>query len=282
LARPQTVDYLLPLEARLRWRLRAGDAAAAGVVAQLAKVMQLSPAPDEASSPAPERQFVVVSDDGASASASPNEVIIRLDLDRPVTNEWLRGPVMLSLALARACVPHGGLLMHGALAEREGLGVLLLAPGGTGKTTASRRLPAPWRSVCDDTTFLQRGAGGQWRARPWPTWSRFPEDSPGESWNVQAALPLCALFHLKQAPHDGVTPLRPGRAAGRLAQSNEEASLLMTYGLTPEHARALRRQRFDGLCALAQEVPMFTLELSLAGAFWQEIEKTLGWPTRLA
>ena len=167
--------------------------------------------------------------------------------------------------------------MHGALAEWQGQGVLLVAPGSTGKTTASRRLPAPWHSVCDDTTFLLPDAGGQWQAHPWPTWSRFPEDSPGESWNVQAALPLGAIFYLKQAQHDRAAPFGAAQAVGRLAQSNEEVSRLMAHDLTPEQARALRLQRFEGLCALAQAVPMFTLELSITGAFWEVIEQTLGW-----
>ena len=38
--------------------------------------------------------------------------------------------------------PRDALLLHGALAEHAGRGVILIAQGGTGKTTASGRLPS--------------------------------------------------------------------------------------------------------------------------------------------
>jgi hypothetical protein len=89
---------------------------------------------------------------------------------------------------------------------------------------------------------------------------------------------LGAIFLLKQAPYDLVTPLSAARALGRLAQSTEEASMYMTASLKPDEARALRLRRFEALSALAKDVPMYTLELSLTGAFWQAIEEALGWP----
>ena len=186
--------------------------------------------------------------------------------------------VELSTVLARAFVPHGGLLLHGALAEREGCGVLLAAPGGTGKTTASNRLPPPWRSLSDDLTLVLRDNEGQWWAHPWPTWSRFAPGGPGGTWDVQHAVPLHAVFYLVQAPADKVEPLGAGRATAKLAQSAEEAACYSSIpGPSIEEIRTLRQQSFDLLCALARAVPAFVLHLSLTGAFWVEIERTLGW-----
>ena len=54
---------------------------------------------------------------------------------------------------ARDAQTRGEVLLHGALAEKDGIGVILAAPGGTGKTTASDRLLAPWRSRCDEQMF---------------------------------------------------------------------------------------------------------------------------------
>ena len=182
--------------------------------------------------------------------------------------------VKLSTALARAFVPHGGVLLHGALAERDGRGVLLAAPGGTGKTTASNRLASPWRSLSDD----MGDAHGQWWARPWPTWSRFLPGGPGGVWDVQYAVPLHAVFYLAQGVEEQVEPLGAGQATVRLVQSAEHAAY---YSLIPESSiekiRALRQQSFDLLCALARAVPAFVLHLSLTGAFWVEIERALGW-----
>lgn len=186
--------------------------------------------------------------------------------------------IELSTALARAFVPHGGVLLHGALAERDGRGVLLAAPGGTGKTTASNRLPPPWRSLSDDMTLALRDAQGRWWAHPWPTWSRFLPGGPGGVWDVQHAIPLHAIFYLAQAPEERVEPIGAGQATAMLVQSAEQAAYFsLTRGLSIEESRALRQQSFDLLCALARAIPTFVLHLSLTGAFWVEIERALGW-----
>ena len=186
--------------------------------------------------------------------------------------------VELSTALARAFVPHGGVLLHGALAEREGIGVLLAAPSGTGKTTASNRLTPPWRSLSDDLTLVLRDAQGRWWAHPWPTWSRFAPGGPGGVWDVQYAVPLHAIFYLAQAPEERVEPIGAGQATAMLVQSAEQwAYSCLTRGLSIKESRVLRQQSFDLLCALARAVPAFVLHLSLTGAFWVEIERALGW-----
>ena len=190
---------------------------------------------------------------------------------------WVR-LIELSAMLARAFVPHGGLLLHGALAEREGLGVLLAAPSGTGKTTASNRLPPPWRSLSDDLTLALRDNKGQWWAHPWPTWSRFEPGGPGGVWDVQHAVPLHAVFYLAQAPAEKVEPLGAGQATTMLVQSAEQGAYFsLTRDLSIEESRVLRQQSFDLLCNLARAVPAFVLHLSLTGAFWVEIERALGW-----
>lgn len=186
--------------------------------------------------------------------------------------------IELSTALARAFVPHGGVLLHGALAEWEGRGVLLAAPGGTGKTTASNRLPPPWRSLSDDMTLVLCDAQGQWWAHPWPTWSRFLPGGSGGAWDVQYAVPLHAIFYLAQAPEERVEPIGAGQATAMLVQSAEQAAYFsLTRGLSVEESRALRQQSFNLLCNLAQAMPTFVLHLSLTGAFWVEIERALGW-----
>ncbi|HEX7523762.1 MAG TPA: hypothetical protein VF357_06145, partial [Candidatus Deferrimicrobium sp.] len=45
--------------------------------------------------------------------------------------------MLLSGVIARDAQVRGGILLHGALAERDGVGAVLAASGGTGKTTAS-------------------------------------------------------------------------------------------------------------------------------------------------
>ncbi len=67
----------------------------------------------------------------------------------------------------------GGLLFHAALAELNGSGVLIIGPSGAGKSTCSRRLPVPWRSLCDDEVLIVRDSPGQYHAHPFPTWQEL-------------------------------------------------------------------------------------------------------------
>jgi len=181
----------------------------------------------------------------------------------------------LSLVFAREAQAHGGVLLHGALAERDGSGVILVAPGGTGKTTASNRLLAPWRSLCDDTTLVVQDGNGKYRAHPWPTWSRFQNGGPGGTWNVQSAVPLKGIFILAQAVDDRVERVGPGQAVGLLVEGVRQASMFMPLGLFREEVRALYLEAFNNLCAVARVVPAHVLHISLSGPFWQEIEQAL-------
>ncbi len=153
--------------------------------------------------------------------------------------------------------------------------MILAAPGGTGKTTASGRLPAPWRSLCDDTTLVVRDSRGNYWAHPWPTWSRFLGGGAVGTWDVQTAVPLKGVFFLSQAAEDRVESLGPGHAVSLLVECAGQASQLMARGLSKEATRALHLERFDNLCALARAVPAHALRISLTGAFWQVIEQTL-------
>ena len=169
-----------------------------------------------------------------------------------------------------------GVLLHGALAERDGQGVILAAPGGTGKTTASNRLPPPWRSLCDDTALVLRDDAGELWAHPWPTWSRFFFGGSGGSWDVQEAVPLRAVFFLEQASHERVEALGRAEAACSLSQSTEQAGLSGLRHLLDDRQQADHRlRRFDLVCALARAVPAYRLELSLSGAFWREMERVM-------
>ena len=183
--------------------------------------------------------------------------------------------MQLSGVIAREAQVRGGILLHGALAERDGVGVVLAAPGGTGKTTASGRLPVPWRSLCDDTTLVVRDPRGNYMAHPWPTWSRFLWGGSGGCWDVQHAVPLGGIFLLCRAVEDRVEPVGAGQAVSLLVQCAQQASQLMSRGLGKKKNRALQLERFNNLCDLARVVPAHLLQISLTGAFWEEIERAL-------
>jgi SynChlorMet cassette protein ScmC len=202
----------------------------------------------------------LICDVGAGAEVSPDLFPIQVS--------------RLALCLARAVLPRG-VLLHGALAERDGAGILLAGPGTVGKTTASNRLLPPWRSLCDDTTLVLPDAEGHYWAHPWPTWSRFYGGGPGGSWDVQHAVPLRAVFFLQQSADDRAEPVSPAQALSLLAESVPQVSGPMMHGLKEDEERTLRQDWLAAVSDLAPAIPSFILHISLTGRFWEAIEGAL-------
>jgi SynChlorMet cassette protein ScmC len=280
-----SVRHHLVLADGSRWGIAAGDEEAASIVSQLGRVMQLrvtTGAVESSQDANPCRLLVQVDALNTSVAdcyvplASENDGVVLCVLSP--CDHW-GGPhvnlVRLSLVFAREAQARGGVLIHGALAERDGIGVILVAPGGTGKTTASNRLPAPWRSLCDDTTLVVRDPQGSYWAHPWPTWSRFLDGGPGGTWDVQDAVPVKGIFFLAQAVEDRAERVGPGQAVSLLGECVGQVSMFMAPGLHKEGLQALHLERFDNLCALARVVPTHVLHISLTGTFWKEIEQAL-------
>lgn len=291
---PRRLQHHLLLADGSRWVIAAGDEEAASVVSRLSDAMQLLEMSGMGAVEPPHhgtvrRLLVRVDTHNPEAPPAPfhvplprgdDGVMVRVLRSFPDGEGLFVQLMELSSVLARDAQTRGGVLLHGALAERDGIGVILAAPGGTGKTTASDRLPAPWRSVCDDTTLVVRDSQGNYWAHPWPTWSRFLGEQSGGTWDVQTAVPLRAVFFLSQAGEDRVEPVGPGHAVSLLVECTKQASHLMARDLRPEETRALHLERFNNLCDLARIVPAHVLHISLTGDFWQEIEQSVGGGSR--
>jgi SynChlorMet cassette protein ScmC len=179
----------------------------------------------------------------------------------------------ISQIVANASERHGGLLVHGALAEWNGRGVILAGPGGIGKTTASKRLPRPWRSLSDDNALIVKSAGGSYWAHPWPTWSRYRLGDMSGSWDVQTAVRLKAIFMLAQAKKDQVFLLPPRQAISELVDVSGQTFFIMANGMDQDAIRRINLMRFHNAVALSKRAPVCRLEISRKGKFWQEIEK---------
>ncbi len=301
----QGLQHSLVLADGSRWVIAAGDEEGASIVSQLGDVMQLRVmSPSASLLPATfgasrtgaieplhqgivRRLLVLVATRNTEASPATSYAPLPFEDDGLITctlRSFTHSPhsdglyfqlMELSLIFAHDAQTHGGVLLHGALAEKDGIGVILAAPGGTGKTTASNRLPAPWRSLCDDTTLVARDPQRNYWAHPWPTWSRFLRGEPGGTWDVQNAVPLKGVFFLSQAVEDLVESVGPGHAVSLLVSCAEQTSPLMARGLSKEETRAMHLERFNNLCDLVRVVPTHILHISLNGAFWQEIEQVL-------
>jgi len=266
--------YNLALADDTLWSIQARDDEAAKIVDQLGTVMRLQAGQDQG-----RKLHVVVDSQSPEAGKIPftqDQNPLVCVLSPPESKDMLYIQMMyLSLAIARDAQARGGLLLHGALTEWNGKGVILAGSGNAGKTTACRRLQPPWRSLCDDTTLIIREKEGKYWAHPWPTWSTFYQEGPGSSWDVQQAVPLHAVFFLSQSPQDRVEPLNRAQAASMLLTSTQHVSRSMTRKHADEEVQVLLQEQMAAVEGLVRAVPAYGLHNSLTGKFWEEIEPML-------
>ncbi len=167
----------------------------------------------------------------------------------------------------------GGLPFHSALVERNGRGVLLAARGDTGKSTCCRRIPLPWRGVCDDEVLIVRSESGGYRVHPFPTWSNYLYDRDEDNWSAEQNLPLSAVFFLEQSGEDTAEPIGKGRAAMMINDSASQVCRRMLRRMGAGEEASLRKKIFENACLLSARVPSFTLRFTLNGRFWEEMDK---------
>ena len=269
--------YSLPLSNGIEWHIVGKDCDSETIVSRYAECMMLNQVIDHSRSSTIRTVSVEVSNLWAErrnqVENSGTCVLPRIDEAREDAD--FCNFTSLSATLISDAFEIGTVFLHAALAEHENRGIVFAAPGGTGKTTASRRLPQPWISLCDDTTLVACDELGQWRVHPWPTWSDFLDNKRGGRWDVGYSVPLEAIFFLNQADTDCVERLGKGEGLSILAQSSAEAGSLSMRDYSPELKRTANLKWFSYLTELATQTPMFRLKLSLKGEFWKNVESAL-------
>jgi SynChlorMet cassette protein ScmC len=255
-------DACLALADGASWSVIPGDEPATHIVSRLKQVMNLGRCAG------PSRRLLVCTDEdpppeteAVRCSTTPPEV-------GPLAVYQLRE---VAAVFCRAAEARGGLLLHGALAALGGDGVILAGPGGRGKTTASRRLPPPWRALSDDSTLVVRDDEGRYWAHPWPTWGSFMYGRPGGSWDCSSAVRLRGVYFLVKAPGLRVEPAGTGQAVCLLVEAAEQTWRTILRAADEADARAERLQRLDSATRLAREVPCFSLHLGLTSPFWRAL-----------
>ncbi len=170
----------------------------------------------------------------------------------------------------------GGLPLHAGLAVKGGKGILFAAPGNTGKSTCCRRIPAPWKALCDDEVLIVRDKHKKYSIHPFPTWSdHLMRKAYHKSWETEKSVALAAIFFLGQAKEDQVSPIGQGQASILINNAAIQICRRDWRGLSPEEERKRKSQIFKNACAMAKIIPCYILRVSLTGKFWREIEKVL-------
>lgn len=169
----------------------------------------------------------------------------------------------------------GGLSLHAALVERDGRGVLLVGPGGSGKSTLCRRLPRPWRALSDDQSLIVRDHRKRYLAHPIPTWSDYLWGRSERRWNFEHHVPLAAIFFVERARCDEVAPIGQGKVAVFINHSCTDVCRPIWWDLDVEKKRAVRKKIFDNSCQIARAIPAYMLRISPTGRFWEVMQEVL-------
>lgn len=179
------------------------------------------------------------------------------------------------IPIYKRVLSQGGLPLHAALIERNGTGIAIAAPGGTGKSTCARRIPLPWQTLCDDEQLIVCDKRGAYHAHPFPTWSRCNVQKQVETWNIQTHVPISAIFFLKQSQKDEVNSLSFSQSAPLIYKLSLPVFDRILESIDQDEHITIKKFIFNNACDIAQDIPAFILEASLEGKFWEAIEKAL-------
>jgi SynChlorMet cassette protein ScmC len=206
-------------------------------------------------------------------------IYLRSDIiDIKNENDYLLSILWMSRSLIpiiKEMIFSGGLLLHASLSELNGKGILIAAPGGTGKTTCSKRLPAPWDSLCDDEVLIVKDEKGDYHAHPLPTWSLYLNGRSDKTWDIQKSVPVSAIFFLERSKKDEVTPIGKADAAMRILDSAKQASYKSLIKMKKQESKNIKGILFENSCEVSKNVPCYLLHATLDGKFWEEIEKVI-------
>jgi SynChlorMet cassette protein ScmC len=172
-------------------------------------------------------------------------------------------------------ISKGGLPFHGGLVERAGQGCLLVASGGTGKSTCCQRLPDDWHALCDDEALVVLTEEKTYQAHPFPTWSDYLWQPSDKTWNVEWSVPVQGIFFLEQSKADTVEPVGEGRAAVLMTESAAQICEKFWRNLGEEDQKKHRTELFDNACEMAKSIPAYRLKMSLEGRFWEKMEEVI-------
>jgi len=165
--------------------------------------------------------------------------------------------------------------LHGGLVVLKQEGVLLLGPGGIGKSTCCERIPAPWKALSDDLTLAALSSENSYVAYPLPTWSRIIAGEDSVTCDFKEPFKIRGICFLTQGKEDSINSLHPSQAAV-LIYKNAKSIYIPLIGRFPFFKqKTFTAKTLDYACALAKEVPCYKLEVSLEGKFWEKIEEVI-------
>jgi hypothetical protein len=185
---------------------------------------------------------------------------------------------LVSFALPLLIEPLPVLVFHGAAVARGGRAILLMGPGGTGKSSSLVGLvDAGWTAISEDVCVVDLGGPGAPRVWPGPPWVRRHHGEAGPAgatkmfttsektawdltpWQARGALPVVGAVIMQPPAGDAPqwTPTDRATAIGLLAGH--------AVWLGDQETRG--RHLFERVVAAAARIPVATLQMP-RGADW--------------
>lgn len=164
--------------------------------------------------------------------------------------------------------------MHCGSANLNGKGFTIAASGGVGKSTSIKRLPDYYQPLCDDLTLIIK-KDSNYYIQPMPTWSDHLESNNFTTFNTSLAIPLSAIFFLKQSSKDKIKKLNKIESIQYINQSFLQCWESYIHRLDKLEQKKISKQLFQNACSLAEDMQCYLLEATIDGNFWILIEREL-------
>jgi SynChlorMet cassette protein ScmC len=190
-------------------------------------------------------------------------------------NDFFRAWSFVIQAIYSRGINVGGIPLHAALVERNGLAVALAGASGRGKSTCCNRIPHPWRVLSDDHTLVLPGRNGNSLAHPFPTWGDVLRGTQVETSCVERKVALSAIFFLEQGPSDEIESIGSAETALKINQSAHEIFGCNVATLEQPQRRHTKARLFENACEISKAVKAHVLRVSLRGRFWDKIDEVL-------
>jgi SynChlorMet cassette protein ScmC len=204
----------------------------------------------------------------------------RIEIGIPDTNS--DNPTFLSFSIKLLMVGMSAillsedcLLLHAATLVRDGQAVVLAASSGGGKSTSARRVPPPWSAPGDENCLVIPDGSGGYLVSVLPTVSIIAAGEEGLVWNPTLAYPLKAICILKQADEDTIESFSQSQAAVCMANSFSQATRNQFCLMDEKLQSEMRNLSFGNACTLVKKTPVYLLNATLTGRFWEVIEKEI-------
>ncbi len=166
-------------------------------------------------------------------------------------------------------------VVHGILASREdGTAAIISGPSGVGKSTASRRLPPPWKVLADDCLLVSRLADG-FHAQPVPTWSIFyAATAPERAFDCARTVKLSHIFLLDRGD-DHAEKLDFQQTLMGFTRSVGDMTRLLTGSVPQPVGKTIYSRAFRLASEMARELPCHHLFATLNGEFWKAMNAAM-------